>query len=136
MNKLKKDFSLLLKILEESVEKLSEQDLAGLIKGEVILVPKKVESKKEFEIGELKYQNIILQLADAKDRKQAESILLDSNILKKDLIVISDLLEVYVSKNDTKEKMIEKIIEATVGAKSRSVAIKGLDLKKTSKSNI
>jgi len=135
MNNVKKDLSLFLKIVEKSIEKLSEQDLIALLKGEIHLVPKKIECKNDTNKIDPIYQSLIAQLVSAEDRNQAESILMDANILKKDLIIISDMLEVYVNKNDTKEKMIEKIIEATVGAKSRSLAIKDLDLKKSSKIN-
>lgn len=133
MDNLKKDVGLLLKVLEESVEKLSEQDLMDLIQGKTVLVPKRIDGNTN--LADSKYQNIIQKIIDARDRKKAELILLDSKVLKKDLINISEILEVYISKNDTKEKMITKIIEATVGAKSRSIAIKDLNLKKMTRSN-
>jgi len=55
---------------------------------------------------------------------------IEKTILKKDLITIAASFKVHINKSDNKAKIIEKIVEATVGATLRSKAIRETTLKK------
>jgi hypothetical protein len=62
-------------------------------------------------------------------RDEATEYLTQSMVLKSDLIKLASLLDIYINKSDGKDKIVDKIVESTVGARVRSKAIKDTRLK-------
>jgi hypothetical protein len=115
----------LLQTIIKSINELNEDDYYKLIEGKGKLVFKengnKVTVKKNLEIEKYKQQ---LELLD--DREDAYHLLKD--LKKVDLLDFAEEYHVYALKNDKKDIIIEKIIEAFIGVKLRFKAMKALDL--------
>jgi len=106
--------------LEMSIDEL-EKLLNG--EGKLIFSDKKIVDKKK--LNELQSNDpIIAQLRQVNNRQEATKLLSSKGIFKNDLINIASFFKVHINKSDNKAKIIEKIIEATVGAILRSKAIK------------
>lgn len=121
----KDEFNQLFDLISSQIKKLNESQIKKLLNGEMEfqLVSKEMDSISIFK-------NLIDNLEAAKSREDAENILLLTGYLKKDLVELAQFLQIHISRTDTKDQIIEKIIDFTFGVKSRYKAIKGLDLKR------
>ncbi|ADK08003.1 MULTISPECIES: hypothetical protein [Bacillus cereus group] len=123
----KTDFDLLFSIINKMLTELKPDQIKGLIDGDLEITLKE-KSNEHDHLRELK--ELVNNISTFSSRKAAEEYLLKNKLLKKDLVALGEYLQIHVSGSDTKEQIMEKIIDATYGVKSRSKAIKGLDLKR------
>lgn len=132
MRAAKGDLVKLLMIFERTLQEMSEDELRQLMDGHANLkvVPVSVKETvikavkaKPVKAASVDLKLLAKKLAELDTREGAREIIVKAGMLKNDLIQLAEWLEVYVSKNDSKEKMIEKIIESTAGARMRSKAI-------------
>ena len=121
---MKKDFSLFFKIISETIAKLSEEEVSKLISGEGKLMFCDNERFLEKAVAKTASYPIIEELKVLTNREEASNLLHAKGILKNDLIAIAAFLKVHIKKSDSKAKIIEKIIDGTVGVTLRSLAIK------------
>lgn len=124
----KKEIDYLVNYINQTIQGLSEQQLRYLLEGKIELGV--VYKEKWVDEPHNIFNEIIDSISNAKDRNEAIDILEQMNFLKKDLIDLSEYLQIHLNRSNNKEQIIEKIIEATFGVTSKSKAIKGLDLKR------
>ncbi|MCL4510636.1 MAG: hypothetical protein M1470_06145 [Bacteroidetes bacterium] len=118
-----------------TLEQLTEEELNQLASGEGTLqfVPRKPSKKNASQnrLDPRKVQDIAAELQRANTREEAREILHRDPAFPKmgHLVELAKYLKVHVIKHDNREDVENKIIEFVVGAKLRSEAIQGLNLK-------
>ncbi|MDQ0252960.1 hypothetical protein J2S74_000332 [Evansella vedderi] len=114
-----------LKVMTATLSRLTDQEVEKLVNGEAKLVysENKVAGVERGE--KVNPTNpLIAQLKETTNRGDATRLLSRKGILKKDLIDLATVLNIHINKSSNKAKIIEKIVEATVGVTLRSNAIK------------
>ena len=121
----------LIKVFLDSVLQMTEEDKSNLLNGKGKLVV--IEEKKE-DNTDMDLVSVCEKLSSFETREEAVEFFAKNTplTLKTSLIKLASLLSVYINKRDNKDKIIEKIIESTVGAKIRSKAIEDTDMSRTS----
>ena len=82
---------------------------------------KKSASKKE----NFEFQDLVDQISALNDRKVAVKLIDDQQLTKANLEKIARFLRVVLTKSDNMERITEKIVEALVGSRLSSEAIRG-----------
>jgi hypothetical protein len=128
-------FLRLLRQIAAEVESLTDEEFEAVLEGKsgrrlvrVAAVRKKKASRPldDAEVGRLSDE-----LAATSTREAARALLTrDEGIATRaNLERIARALRMHVNKHDTRDALIEKIVEAVVGVRLRSEAIRGLSLK-------
>ena len=130
----KDNFLSLLKVLTVSFASLSDDQYEKLLSGQARLVyqelsksPGKAKSKNLPDDKEINEH--INRLTLFSSREEAQAYLKATKLTRAGLGEIASQLRVHLLKSDKKEQMINKIVEAVVGARLRSEAIRDTDLK-------
>lgn len=113
-----------------ALENLKDEDLAKLTDPafHVEIKITRRRSKEDAEAGvTLDLAGIVTKLTAFSSRNEASSFLSSTFETKKPLEQIARHLDIPIIKQDKVETLRDKIIEATTGARIRSVAIKGAD---------
>lgn len=132
MTRLKDEFPALLRVLAGAIESLSPSEYDNLVRGKGSLVywaksPTPELNKHDIspELGALSERLLHLE-----SREEARDLLKSSPHLKtkRDFEFLARLLDVYTAKSDTTERLVERLVESSVGTKLRSQAIKRIRL--------
>ncbi|WNF38444.1 hypothetical protein RJD24_08485 [Bacillaceae bacterium IKA-2] len=125
------EISKVFKMIADTLAKLNDDEFEKLVKDEGKLVFSEKQLVDKAKVVENRpNQPVMTQLRAVDTREDATKLLSEKTILKKDLITIAASFKVHINKSDNKAKIIEKIVEATVGATLRSKAIRETPLKK------
>ncbi|MFN7249929.1 MAG: hypothetical protein ACK4M9_03970 [Anaerobacillus sp.] len=120
-----------IQLIAKTIANLSDEELKKLLNGEAKLIYSESELVQKVEKKQVVSSHPVFeQLRELNNREAATKLLSQKSILKKDLIEIASTFKVHINKNDTKAKLIEKIVEATVGVALRSQAIKETAVKR------
>ncbi|MGL4762296.1 MAG: hypothetical protein ACRC6T_08575 [Sarcina sp.] len=84
---------------------------------------KEVEKKNVTRNGQIDY--LVKKLDSAKNRDEAKKILEDKKITNKMLREVGDKLGLYINTKATKVKIIDKLIEETIGLKLKMKNLRG-----------
>jgi len=124
---------ILTKFIEEilsGLNRLSDGDISKLEDGSysisLKIVKNKAQIERNTEISESVKIEILKELLGCKTRDEGYEILSRFLNNKKEYEIFARYLDVNILKQDKLDKIKEKIIEATVGAKLRSNAIQGI----------
>ncbi|WP_338551891.1 hypothetical protein [Paenibacillus sp. KS-LC4] len=135
------ELATLLKVFSNFLTELTDTEYEELLNGNGKLLYRskdneKNKNKKLHSKNDNIYLNDIIKKLDVlDDRSEAEMIIIQSNLKKSDLIQLSTYFNIYVSSSISKERIIEKIVEETVGARVRSQAIKDTKIKNKNQEN-
>jgi hypothetical protein len=119
-----------LRRLAAAVERMSDEELARLNEPGTEIEIKVLRRRAKEELspeGRLDLVEILAKLTAFANRADASNFLEGAVETKKGLEQLARHLDVAVLKQDKTETLRDKIIEATVGARLRSEAIKGSD---------
>lgn len=123
--------SIILELLSKAVQNLPDEELEKIALGthsiEVKITRNRSNTKVPSETDPINPQEIAKQLESFTDRIIAGNYLRNSASSKKSLEFLARHLDIALSKQDKAEDLVNKIIEATVGAKLRSSAIRGAE---------
>lgn len=129
----RQDMKRLLQALSKMLDQMTEEEYEQFLSGELKLsfVHKDKENRQVKEISEEDLKSLSCTINELKDREKAQYFLKnDPRVhLKNNLVRLAKFLQVHVVKSDKREIIEEKIIEFVVGAKLRSEAIQGVNLK-------
>jgi hypothetical protein len=129
----RQDMKRLLQALSKMLDQMTEEEYEQFLSGELKLgfVREDKENRKVNKISEEDLKSLSCKINELKDREEAQDFLKnDPRVhLKDNLVCLAKFLKVHVVKNDKREVVEEKIIEFVVGAKLRSEAIQGVNLK-------
>lgn len=127
MNSKKQQFAGALRRLVDAVELLSEEDFSKLgdesYNIEIRLTRKRNKEVATEPTQEVDLAHIVEKLTNLSSREEAQQFL-DANFSsRKSVETIARKLDIPISKQDKVESLRDKVIEATVGARIRSMAI-------------
>lgn len=141
----KNELASILRALAVTLDNLNDQQFKDWIRGKGKLVyraeespavtPDNAQSPKLSPapaITDPRLDNLIARLNQYSSREDAASFLVNSKLTKAVLQDLCKSLKVHVLKSDTKDRLIQKIVESLVGARLRSEAIRHTDLKGSS----
>jgi hypothetical protein len=69
--------------------------------------------------------DIVHRLQQARTRDEGTSILVDLNLTKRELVAIARARSVHITKEDNIRRIEEKLVEALIGSRLNSQAIRG-----------
>lgn len=123
-----KTLTVLFRELQDAVLELNDGELDKVISGEYQFVLKVVKKRvgtnaKISSVDDFSYNELLDLLNQCESREQGNEILLRELKTKSEFEKFARYVEVAVMKSDKVEKIRDNIIESTVGAKLRSVAI-------------
>lgn len=125
-------FPLLLRQLAELVESLDDSDCDKIADGrlELTLSQTRVQKKEKFKLQDApaaseEFSKVRDKLSAFSSRDDAERYLSENVQKKSDLILVAREMAIPVHSSDTGDKIRDKIVEATVGYRLRSQAIRG-----------
>jgi len=125
----KSDLARALRILVAAIESMGEDEIDLLLSGKGKLTLSVAEKSKNIPAEpSVAHAAIMNRLNDCKDREEARQVL-SSVATKDDLTSLAKAQKLYVTKNDRREEIENKIIEFVIGAKLRTEAIQTLNLK-------
>lgn len=124
--------NILLNFLDDiikEIENLDDADITRLnsddftvslkiVKRQTVVTKTKITSDKNFT-------EVLNELTSCKDRESGYKILSSHFSNKKELEMFAKSIDVHTMKSDKIEKIRDKLIEATIGATLRSIAIQG-----------
>lgn len=120
-----------MKLITNTLNTLTESELNSLLNGKGKLIYSESNLVEKLLIAEEKPPlDVVSQLKGAETREEAVKLLSQKSILKNDLISIARTCHVHINKSDKKAILIDKIVEATVGASLRSKAIRETEVKR------
>jgi hypothetical protein len=133
MANIQEALSLLLSQVASLVKKMSDDDLNELMEGKITIdLVRKAESKKGLSNRDKKplmekgaIEVLVSQLRTIDEREKGLALLQESSPNKPSLERIARYIDIPISQQDNMETLREKIIEATIGFRLRSIAIKG-----------
>ncbi len=130
MNDVRSNLAILLLALADTVGELSQQQYENLMAGKARLVYKETRSKgqpKPIHTDE-KAEEYLQFIVACESREAANDYLAKLKLSKTILTQIASRVQIHILKSDNRDQITQKIIEAVVGTKLRSDAIKHTDL--------
>lgn len=137
-SKARSDIGRLLRKCGQFFETVSDDELGRFLDGSLKLVlvavdeaPRESASREPRVTQGQDLERLAELLRSSDSREAAASLLRDDQRVsgKSDLTRLARLLHVHVTKQDKRETIEEKIVEAVIGVRLRSEAIHGLNLK-------
>lgn len=124
----KRHLARLLRQFSDLVENISDEDIQALVAGRkrIALVP--VASRIAAGKGPRIAPDMSVLAADlrsAKTREDGEKLLAARGLTKGQLEALARAFDLHVSKEDTTERLRQKIIQASIGALLASQAVRG-----------
>jgi len=125
--------SSLLSQVASLVKKMTDDEWKRLVAGEITIdLVKREESKKttasrnkDNSLGEREIKALVSRLRATDEREEGLVLLDEFSLTKPSLELIARYIDVPVSQRDNMETLREKIIEATIGYRLRSMVIQG-----------
>jgi hypothetical protein len=121
--------AILLRQVAKAVEALTEEEKTSLLAGEAslrIAVESKTRHRRTPQSNEeMDVEALRERLESCRSRTDAHRIIEDMSLSKVALRQISKSFELHFTKDDTTDRLVERIVEATVGFRLRSQAIQG-----------
>jgi hypothetical protein len=123
----------LLRQIAKDVEGMDESELkryvraiSGLRAGKRKPTPfvSKVERARRVR-DESEIKKILLNLENARSRQDGSDILEEHSLSRVELMRLAKLRNIHVTKSDNVERINEKLVEAIIGARLGSIAIRG-----------
>lgn len=133
----KETINRLLRRLFETLERASAADIEELLSGQAVLVISKENSpsrnSRGREIGLQKREQrslkhlsgLVVQLRGLESREEGAGLLSKVQLTKKELEELARLMDLPVSREDDAERLRQKILEESIGARLNSQAIRG-----------
>jgi len=123
--------AILFRKLANELEALSDSDLEALAHGKQNIlstrdpVRSQKQESKEVAPGHVDIQIVRRQLEELSSREEGEKFLSTQVKHRADLVRLAKAIDIPVTKRHTVAQITEKIVEATIGFKTRSAAIRG-----------
>lgn len=122
----------IINVLSKTLSNINDEQFNKLItnSAKLMYVENEVKKKIETSSSNIEISNLASSIKEFNTREETQKYIEDLKLKKDDLFSIGKLVNANMSKKDTKTKITEKIIDATVGAKLRIEAISQIDLSK------
>jgi len=118
----------LIRALANLIDKSSDEEISALLRGQATLSVKTKENSRVISMfSSEELQTLIKNLQGLSDREEGQRLLESMSFGRRELERLGKLLSISILKSDNMERLNEKIIEATIGARLNSLAIRGDD---------
>lgn len=122
-----------LRAVTKVISNMSQEDLEALASGRATLVLVRAEKSRSqaelaissHELGSLDYARLRDDLRAVESTEAGFTILREAQLTRSDLERLSRSLDLPVTKNDSVGRLEEKVIEALIGSRLNSRAIRG-----------
>lgn len=130
MGSIRRELLDIINVLAKTLNNINDEQFNKIISNsaELVYVENKVKKKIETSSNNMEINNLALNIEEFNTREEAQKYIEDLKLKKENLFYIGKLVNANISKKDTKQKITEKIIDATVGARLRVEAISQIDL--------
>lgn len=120
----------IINVLSKTLSSINDDQFNKLItnSAKLMYVENEVKNKKEKSSNNIEINNLASKIKEFNTREETQKYIEELKLKKDDLFVIGKLVNANISKKDTKTKIAEKIVDATVGARLRVEAISQIDL--------
>jgi hypothetical protein len=123
-------FALLLRRLAREMEGLSEEDIHAIVQDRSPILRKRLvgHSGKHHETlaaAPIDIDALLQRLRDLSDRDIGTQLIIQEVTSRSDLLKLAKVIDVPVVKRHTVAQIVEKIVDATIGFRTRSAAIRG-----------
>jgi hypothetical protein len=134
MKKNTTEYPRLLKILASVLEKLTDEDIRGLLAGELNLVTERRAKKQTTKavssaVGEPDITAVEKRLSACDSREEGRKLLSSLKLKKASLLKIAEGQGISVRKGDTVAVISDAIVECFIGFRLRDDAFKTIDLR-------
>ncbi len=126
---MKKDvFARLLRATAKAVDRMTLEEVEDLI---ALLESKKTPLKKNLKntprqtIDQIAMQRLLASLSQASSRSEGQNLLSEFKLARRDLELLAKAGNVHVTKEDSMQSIEQKVIEALIGSRLNSIAIRG-----------
>lgn len=128
------DYPRLLKILASVLEKLTDEEIRGLLAGEMNLVPEAKAKKQAAKtaspaVDETDITAVEERLSACGSREEGRKILSSLKLKKASLLKIAEGQGISVRKGDTVAVISDAVVECFIGSRLRGDAFKTIDLR-------
>jgi hypothetical protein len=106
---------------DTDVAKLNSDDFTISLK----IIRRQTVATKAKNTSDQDFTKILEELTSCKDREIGYKVLSSYSLNKKELELFAKSINVHIMKTDKIEKIRDRLIEATIGATLRSIAIQG-----------
>ena len=107
----------LFKILLDTIDKLSEEELSALLSGKAHLKFEASNEQKIYETFDALSNDFFTQMESCESREGAQKLFDEYNFSKATLKAIAKYYCVFIGSKDTNSQLISKIIETVIGSK-------------------
>jgi hypothetical protein len=123
------EISRLFKIFANLMDKSTPQELSDLLNGKsnLVIVSKRKKTSDQKNDAVIDIEIIAKKLEKMESREAGENFLSSIGLPRRELENLSRYLLVPILKTDNIERLFEKIIENSIGARLNSVAIRGFE---------
>lgn len=124
-----KTIARLLRRLAETLEKTPEADLEALLSGRARLVVSPAgadrRSPRQKRTPSKKITELVAKLRDLRSREDGLALLRTMRLNRRELEELARLMDLPVLRDDGSERLVQKIVEESIGARLNSEAIRG-----------
>lgn len=135
MNSTRRELLDIINVLSKTLSSINDEEFNKLITNSAKLIYMEDEVKKPKDIinnnvkfNNVEFNNVISDIENFNKREDVQAYIEDLKLKKDDLFELGKLVNANMSRKDTKTKITEKIVDATVGARLRVEAISQIDL--------
>ena len=130
MNSTRKELLNIITVLSKTLSNLTDEEFNKIISNSAKLSYVENEMRNEVDriSSDIEINDLAFNIKHFDTREKTQKYIEDLKLTKEKLLAIGKLVNANMSKKDNKKKIIEKIIDATVGAKLRLEAISKIDL--------
>lgn len=129
MNSKSKALATILRAVADFLDNIDDKDIENIAESKKIITidmkDKTKNTKIRTKIYDKDLKQIKLHLDTTDSREEAESYLQNAASKKSDLIAVAKHLSIPIFNSDTANDVLERIIDATVGYRLRTKAIRG-----------
>jgi hypothetical protein len=130
VSSVRKELLNIFNIFSNTLSNLSDEQFNKLLSNSARLEYVENEAKKEIplRVNNWAFENAAAFLERFNSREEAKEFIDNLKLKKEELISLGKLVNANISNKDSKQRLADKIIEATVGSKLRSEAISCINL--------
>ena len=101
------------------------EDLIALLESKKTPLKKNLKNTPRQTIDQIAMQRLLASLSQASSRSEGQNLLSEFKLARRDLELLAKAGNVHVTKEDSMQSIEQKVIEALIGSRLNSIAIRG-----------
>lgn len=125
-----KQLARVFRALARAVEDLEEGQIETFISGLLQFAPDSLPQKqparaRHSKVDRFALDEVLHKLSEFSTREEGHRFIVEMDFRRKELEMLAKLRSIHLAKEDTVDKIREKLVEAVIGARLNSQAIRG-----------